>query len=116
MQEETTELIKKFVQDYEIYIDASDALTYWIIHARIPSNPAEGVHHLHHGKKFISGPNEDGNVLILSNPESSDAYSAESWGKMETIDDFVKKALVRILEDKDAADKGQEEGCGTSCG
>jgi hypothetical protein len=35
---------------------------------------------------------------------------------METIDDFVKKGLARILSDKDEADKGQEEGCGTSCG
>jgi len=116
MQEETREFIKKFEQDYEIYIDASDALTYWIINARIPNDPTEGVHHLHHGKKFVSGPNGDGNVLILSNPQSSDAYSVESWGKMETIDDFVKKALTRLLADKDAADKGNEEGCTTSCG
>jgi hypothetical protein len=116
MQEETREFIKKFVQDYEINIDASDGMTYWIIHARIPNNQTDGVHHLHRGKKYISGPNQEGSVLILSNPQSSDAYTVESWGKMETIDDFVKKALVRILADKEEADKGQEEGCGSGCG
>ena len=66
--------------------------------------------------KSVTGPNEDGNVLVLRDPFISDAYSVESWGPMETIDDFVKKALARIPVDRNAADKGQEEGCGTSCG
>jgi hypothetical protein len=35
---------------------------------------------------------------------------------METIDNFMKKALALIHVDKTAADKGQEEGCGISCG
>jgi hypothetical protein len=49
-------------------------------------------------------------------PFVSDTYSGESWGPMETVDDFVKKALARILADKNAANNGEEEGCGTSCG
>ncbi len=115
MRENTQELLKKFEQDYEIYVSATDAQTYWIIYARVPRSPAEGTHHLHHGKKYVSGPGQDGNVLVLRDPFVSDTYSAESWGKMDTIDDFVKKALARILSDKDEADKGQEEGCGTDC-
>jgi hypothetical protein len=35
---------------------------------------------------------------------------------MESFDDFVKKALASILADRNTADKGQEKGCGTSCG
>jgi hypothetical protein len=116
MWEKTQQLVKKFEQDYEVYIDATDALTYWIIHARIPKSQEEGLHHLHLGKKYISGPNQDGNVLILPDPRISDAYQVESWGKMESFDDFVKKALASILADRNAADKGQEKGCGTSCG
>jgi hypothetical protein len=116
MQEKTLELIKKFEQDYEIYVSATEALTYWVIYARVPRSQEEGTHHLHHGRKYVSGPNEDGNVLVLRDPFVSDAYSVESWGPMETIDDFVRKALAQILVDKNAADKGQEEGCGTSCG
>jgi len=55
-------------------------------------------------------------VLILPDPRISDAYQVESWGKMESFDDFVKKALASILADRNAADKGQEKKCGTSCG
>ncbi|RPI39835.1 MAG: hypothetical protein EHM53_04310 [Methanoregulaceae archaeon] len=116
MQEKTLELIKKFEQDYEINVSVTEALTYWIVYARIQKSPADGTHHLHHGRKYVSGPNEDGNVLVLRDPFVSDVYSAETWGKMESVDDFVEKALARIIEDKNAADKGQEEGCGTSCG
>jgi hypothetical protein len=115
MQEKTLELIKKFEQDYEIYVSATEALTYWVVYARVTRSPLAGISHPHHGIKYVTGPNEDGNVLVLRNPFVSDAYSAESWGKMETIDDFVKKALAQILVDKNVADTGKEEGCGTSC-
>ena len=114
MLEKTRELIKKFEQDHEIYLSATDALTYWVIYARV-TRGEQSTSHPHHGKKFVSGPGQDGNVLVLRDPFVSDIYSVESWGPMETIDDFVKKGLARILSDKDEADKGQEEGCGTSC-
>jgi|WetSurMetagenome_2_1015567.scaffolds.fasta_scaffold250828_3 hypothetical protein len=91
MGEKTQQLVKKFEQDYEVYVEAIDALTYGIIHARIPKSQEEGLHHLHLGKKYISGPNQDGNVLILPDPRISDAYQVESWGKMESFDDFIKK-------------------------
>jgi hypothetical protein len=116
MEEKTRELLKKFEQEHEIYVSATDKLTYWIIYARIPKSREQGVHNLHIGRKYVSGPNEDGNVLILPDPDNSEAYLVESWGEMGTIDDFVGKALPHILSDKDAADNGQGEGCGTSCG
>lgn len=115
MKETTRELIKKFEQDYEIYVSATEALTYWVVYARIQQVHEEGPHHMHHGIKYISGPNEEGNVLVLRDPFISDAYSVESWGPMETIDDFVKKALAQILVDKTAASQRTEEGCGTGC-
>ena len=115
MQEKTRELLKKFEQDYEISVSATEALTYWIIYARVRRAGAEGTHHLHHGIKYVSGPGQDGNVLVLRDPFVSDAYSVEVWGPMETIDDFVRKALAQILADKTAAERGEEEGCGTSC-
>jgi hypothetical protein len=115
MGKKTEELLKKFERDHEIYVDATDALTYWIIHARTPKSQEEGLHHLHLGKKYVSGPNEDGNVLIIPDPRISDAYLVESWGKMDSFDDFVNTALARILSDKESQDQGQEEGCGTGC-
>jgi hypothetical protein len=116
MGENRQQLLKKFEQDYEVNVDATDALTYWIIHARILKSLEEGLHHLHLGKNYISGPNQDGNVLILPDPRISDAYLVEFWGKMESFDDFVKKVLARILADRNAAGEGQEKDCGTSCG
>lgn len=115
MREQTQEFLKKFERDYEVYVDATDALSYWIMYARLPKTGNDETHHMHHGKKYVSGPNEEGNVLILPEPMISDAYQVESWGKMESFDDFVKKGLARILSDKTAADNGQEEGCGSSC-
>jgi hypothetical protein len=116
MQEKTRELINKFEEDYEICVSAIESMTSWIIYARVPRNLAGETYHLDDGKKYVSGPNDEGNVLILPVPRISGTCLVESWGPMETIDDFVKKALVQIVTDKNATDKGQEEGCGTSCG
>lgn len=115
MEEKTLELLKKFEQDNEVYVSATDALTYWVVYARIPRGPTDETHHLHNGVRYVTGPNENGNVLVMRDPSVSNTYSSESWGPMPTIDDFVKKALAQILVDKDAADKGQEEGCGARC-
>ena len=115
MQKKTQDLLQKFEQDHEIYDSATEALTYWVLYARIQKAHEEGPHHMHHGIKYVSGPNEDGNVLVMRDPFVSDAYSAESWGPMRTVDEFVKKGLARILEEKEAADKGEEAECGTSC-
>lgn len=116
MREKTQELLKKFEQDYEIYVSATEALTFWLVYAKIPRTRKDDLHNIHVGKRYVTGPNEEGNVLIFPDPMISDAYTVESWGKMDTIDDFVKKALARILSDKGAADAGTGEGCGTSCG
>jgi hypothetical protein len=112
MNEKIQKLLKKFEQDNETYVDATDALTYWIIHARMKKSRDEGTHHLHHGYKYVSGPNQEGSVLIMQDPERSDAYVVESWGKVESFDDFVKKALARILADRNA-DSESGECCGT---
>ena len=116
MKDSTRELMKKFEQDYEVYLSATEALTYWIVYARQLRTPEGEGSHPHHGIRFVTGPNEEGNVLLFRNPASSDAYSAESWGPMETIDDFVKKALARILSEKGSGETGAGGECGTSCG
>lgn len=114
MREETQELVKKFEQDYEIPVDAQNLETYWAITARIPKKE-ETLHNVHRARKYITTRNEKGSVLVVINPEKSDEYVVENWGEMETFEDFVKKALARILEDKNAADEGEAEDCGTSC-
>jgi hypothetical protein len=114
MMKSMKDRLKKFEQDYEIYVDAQDAKSYWFVVARIPKKQ-DSLHHLHRGKKYISGLNEEGNVLVFSEPETTENYSIENWGTMDTFDDFVDKALAHILEDKEESDRGFKEGCGTGC-
>jgi hypothetical protein len=114
MREETQDLLKKFEQDYEIPVDAQNTEINWVITPRIPKNQ-ETLHHAHRVRKYITTRNLKGHVLLVLNPQTSDDYVVENWGEMDTFEDFVKKALTRILEDKNAADEGQAEGCGTSC-
>jgi hypothetical protein len=114
MSEKITELLKKFEQEHEVYVSVEDAKSYWLLTARIPKK-GESLHHVHRVKTYISGRDEEGNILVLPDTAYDEAYSIENWGKMETFDDFVKKALERILADKEEADRGEQEECGT-CG
>jgi hypothetical protein len=111
MAETISDLLKKFEQEHEIYVSAQDALTFWVVNARIPKK--EERHH--YSRKYVSGPNELGNVIIFQNHESSDAYTAENWGTIKTFNDFVKKSLDAILKDKEEFDLNKKEECGTSC-
>jgi len=113
MTETIQELLKKFEQEHEVYIDAQDAKSYWMVNARLPKKQ-ESLHNLHKARKYISSRNEEGSVLVLPNPAISDSYSIESWGTMNTFEDFVKKALDRILEDLAESDRGGE-GCESGC-
>lgn len=114
MQEQTREILKKFEQDHEVYIDAQNLESYWVINARIPKK-TESMHHTHQGRKYVTTRNEGGSVLILPNPEISNAYFVENWGEMDTFEEFVDKTLARILEEMNAAEQGEAEGCGTGC-
>jgi hypothetical protein len=111
VEKKIQELLKKFEQDHEIYVSAQDAQTFWMVNARIPKKQ-ESHHRL---RKYVSGPNEKGNVLIFPDHERSDAYLTENWGTIRTFEDFVEKALASILTDKEESDQKLQEGCGSTC-
>jgi len=111
VMEKTRDLLKKFEQDHEIYVSAQDAQTFWLVNARIPKKQES----YHQSRKYVSGPNENGNVLIFPDHQRSDAYITENWGTMETFDDFVDKVLTAILANKAESDQKLQEGCGSSC-
>jgi len=115
MEDKTTELIKQFEQENEIYVGVTDKLTFWIIAARIKKTEEKGTHHLHFGRRYISGPTMEGNVLVLPDPENSDAAFVETWDPMSTIDEFVELALFHILSDQEAEAEDAGAGCGTGC-
>ena len=109
--EKTQDLLKNFEQAHEIYVSAQDAQTFWMVNARIPKKQESH----HQSRKYVSGPNENGNVLIFPDYQRSDAYVTENWGAMDSFDDFVDKALTAILADKAESDQKLQEGCGSSC-
>ena len=111
MEKKIQELLKKFEQDHEIYVSAQDAQTFWMVNGRIPKKE-ESHHRL---KKYVSGPNEKGNVLIFPDHERSDDYITENWGTIKDFEDFVEKVLASILTDKEESDLNLKEGCGASC-
>jgi len=115
MEDKTEKLMKEFEQEHEIYVGVSDKLTFWIIAARIKKTAEKGTHHLHFGRRYISGPTMEGNVLVLPDPENSDAAFAQTWEPMHTVDDFVVQALFHILSDQEAEAADTGAGCGAGC-
>ena len=114
MREETQVLIKKFEQDYGITVDARNRETYWVVTARIPKNRGTLLR-VYQARKYIATRNDRGSVLIVPNYQVSERYFVETWGEMDTFEGFVKKALARILADRNTADNEETEGCGISC-
>lgn len=87
MRETILELIKKFEEDSEIVVSATEALTCCIVYGRVFRSPANGTSQLHHGIQHMAGSNEDGTVLVLREPVISDTCSVEFRGpwKQSTI-------------------------------
>jgi hypothetical protein len=98
MFEKTEELLKKFEQENEIYVEARDQKSYWEVTAKMPKK-IDGLHRLHRTKKYVSGREQEGNVLIIQNPEVYESYTVEQWGTMNTFDDFVRKTLDALKQD-----------------
>jgi hypothetical protein len=110
LYKKTEDLLKKFEQEYEVYIDARDQKVYWMITAKMPKK-TDDLHNLHREKQYISGRDQGGTVLIIQNPQVYENYTIEQWGPMDTFDDFVSKAISAIKEDIEE----WENDCKTSC-
>lgn len=98
MFKKTEDLLKKFEQENEIYVEARDQKSHWELTAKMPKK-IDSLHRLHRTKKYVGGREQDGNVLIIQNPEVYEAYTVEQWGTMNTFDDFVEKALFAVQQD-----------------
>lgn len=114
MKAEIIGMLKKFEQDHEVYVSADDSKFYWVVTARIPKKD-ETLHHVHRGKTYVSGLNQEGNVLIFPDPDLPERYTLENWGNLNSFEEFVDRALEDILAEKEEQEKGLTEGCGTSC-
>ena len=98
MFKKTEDMLKKFEQENEIYVEARDQKSYWEVTAKMPRK-IDGLHRLHRTKKYVSGREQEGNVLIIQNPEVYESYTVEQWGTIDTFDDFVVKALDALRRD-----------------
>jgi hypothetical protein len=111
VQKKTLGLLKKFEQDHEIYVDAQDAQFYWMTNSRIPKKQESH----HRAGRYISGRNEEENVLIFSYHNIMDTCCIENRGTIASFEDFADKALAAIPGNWEESDRKLQEGCGTSC-
>ena len=107
MTETVKERLKKFEREHEVYVDAADEKSYWIVTAKIPQKGK----HTHRMKQFIGAINARGSVVVIDNPVLSENYYVEQWDNTGTFDDFLDRAFKRILEDI----LENESGSGKSC-
>jgi hypothetical protein len=107
MTEPVKERLKKFEQEHEVYVDAKDEKSYWIITAKIPQKEK----HAHRMKQYIGALNAKGSVVVIDNPVLSENYYVEQWENIGTFDDFLDRGLKRILEDIDEYDSGSKKSC-----
>jgi len=98
MLKKTEDLLKKFEQENEVYLEARDQKSYWEVTARMPKK-IDSLHHLHRAKRYITGREQEGNVLIIQNPEVYESYTVEQWGGFATFDDFVGLVLEAVKQD-----------------
>ncbi len=116
MADPIKDVLKKFEEKHEVYVDAEDTKKYWVVTARIPKPKEKGIHNLHNGIRYVTAMNGDGNVLVMNGPELTGKFFMETWKKPQSFYEFVDMALKRILEEKESGDQGSAEGCGPSCG
>jgi hypothetical protein len=95
MSETIKEKLKKFEQDHEVYVEARDEKSYWIITAKIP----EKGKNAHRMKQYIGAINAKGSVVVIDNPRISENYHVEQWDGVTTFESFLERGFKRILED-----------------
>jgi len=98
MFRKTEDMLKKFEQEHEVYVEARDQKSYWEVTAKMPRK-IDSLHRIHRTKQYISGREQEGNVLIIQNPEVFESYTIEQWGGLATFDDFVARTLEALKED-----------------
>jgi len=98
MFKKTEDMLKRFEQDHEIYVEARDQKSYWEVTAKMPKK-IDSLHRLHRTKQYITGREQEGNVLIIQNPEVYESYTVEQWGEFKTFDDFVGRVLEALQDD-----------------
>ncbi|HTY15450.1 MAG TPA: hypothetical protein VMC42_07055 [Methanoregulaceae archaeon] len=107
MAESVKARLKKFERDHEVYVDAVDEKSYWIITAKIPQSQK----HAHRMKQYIGAINARGSVVVIDNPVLSENYHVEQWENIGTFDDFLERGFERILEDIEEYKSGSGKSC-----
>lgn len=48
------------------------------------------------GRKYLTTPTAGGQVMVMKNPQRSNAFTIETWGTLSSYDEFVKKVLDQV--------------------
>jgi hypothetical protein len=50
------------------------------------------------GRRYLTTPTAGGQVMVVRNPQKSNAFTTETWGPVASYDDFVKKVLDQVKD------------------
>lgn len=107
MQGKTIEKVKKFEKEHGMRIETHEThenpvwwdVTVWMTKtadyqklAGKPDLPRVW------GRKYLTTPTADGQVMVVRSPQKSNAFTIETWGHLSSYDDFVEKVLEQVKD------------------
>jgi len=107
MKQDTLKMVKQFEKDHAVRIETHESTehpVYWEVTVWMTRSAdyqkITGKADLPRvwGRKYVTTPTAQGQVLVIRNPQKSDIFTVESWGDLPSYDSFVEKVLDRTTE------------------
>ncbi len=107
MQKPTIEMVKTFEKAYGVRVEAHESHEhpiYWEVTVWMTKTSdyewmtgKKDVPRVW-GRKYLTTPSAHGQVMVMKNPQRSNAFTLETWGSLASYDEFVKKVLDQVKE------------------
>ena len=107
MKQDTLTMVKQFEKEHAVRIETHESTehpVYWEVTVWMTRSAdyqkITGKADLPRvwGRKYVTTPTAQGQVLVIRNPQKSDIFTVESWGDLPSYDSFVEKVLDRTAE------------------
>lgn len=107
MQKPTIEMVKAFEKAHDVRVEAHESHEhpiYWEVTVWMTKTAdyewmtgKKDVPRVW-GRKYLTTPTASGQVMVMKNPQRSNAFTLETWGSLASYDEFVKKVLDQVKE------------------
>jgi hypothetical protein len=107
MEQKTIELVKQFEKEHGMRVETHESHehpVFWEVTVWMTKTAdyqwMRGKKDIPRvwGRKYLTTPTAEGQVLVVRNPQKSNAFTAESWGPIGSYDEFVKKVLNQVKD------------------